>query len=83
MTTLQERFEAQPIFVMNDEAYDNMLKKLTDGSTGEWSYINICPHPSSADCRCPKYLNILKDGKMKKLVKGIWKETIPVSAICE
>jgi len=77
-TLLQEQFESQPVFVMNDIAYDRMYKKLTDGSTGEWSYINICPHRSSAACDCPKYLNILKDGVMKKLIKGEWKQTIPL-----
>jgi hypothetical protein len=79
MTTQQEHYERQPIFFINNVAYVDMHRKLTNGSAGEWSYPFCCTHKKVLDCNCPRFLNVLKDGKIMRLIKGEWKETLPES----
>lgn len=48
--------EFQRIYALNDAAYNRILKKLKNGSKGEWSYIGTCPHSNPKDCVCKKTL---------------------------
>jgi hypothetical protein len=63
---------SQRIYALNNIAYNRILKKLKRGSKGEWSYNGICPHKNPKECVCEKNLNILKNGKIMRLVNGIW-----------
>ena len=50
-----------PYWALNDEAYERIAEKLRKGSSGEWSYMNVCPHSGNAAakqlCTCPRMLN--------------------------
>ena len=66
-------WDDQPYYVINDEAYDRMLRKLQTGeSQYEWSYLTQgCPHPPG-QCVCPRHKNVLdaETGEIVRLVKG-------------
>ena len=58
---MEEDWKSRPLWVLNDEAYDRIMEKLRNGSEGEWSYLNYCPHqgPDRRErCTCPKMLNV-------------------------
>ncbi len=63
----------EPFFVLNDNAYDRILQKLQNGSPYEWTYQGICPHSDPAQCTCPKFMNILRDGNIIRIVNGVQK----------
>ena len=68
----------QPEFVIADAAYDRMLRKLENGSRFEWSYPGTCPH-TRGPCTCPKFMNVLKDGKIIRIVNGMQKPVYKAS----
>ena len=49
--------------ILDDETYDSIFTKLSDGSPFEWSYPPgvLCPHPADqrSICPCAKYMNVL------------------------
>ena len=45
-----------------------MYHKLKHGSRFEWSYVGTCPHPGV--CDCPKFMNVLKDDKIIRIIGG-------------
>ena len=51
-----------PYWALNDEAYERIAEKLRKGSSGEWSYMNACPHSGNTAakqmCTCPRMLNV-------------------------
>ena len=51
-----------PHWALNDEAYERIAEKLRKGSSGEWSYMNACPHGGNAAakqlCTCPRMVNV-------------------------
>ena len=57
-----------PFYVLNDAAYTRMYHKLKHGSRFEWSYVGTCPHPGV--CDCPKFMNVLKDDKIIRIIGG-------------
>ena len=67
---------SQPFYVINDEGYNNIFTALTNGERFMKSYIGTCPHKKKEDCKCPFYLNFLKDGKMVRSVNGEIKEVL-------
>jgi hypothetical protein len=69
----------QQYYVLGDDSYARMLAKLQAGSRFEWSYPGPCPTP--VDCRCPRWRNVLKDGKIMRVVNGRWKPVYPLSAV--
>lgn len=67
---------SQPFYAINDEGYNRMFAALTNGERFMKSYITTCPHKNKDDCRCPCYINFLKDGKMVRSVNGEIKEVL-------
>eukprot|EP00966_Prymnesium_polylepis_P120677 2788434-Prymnesium_polylepis.1 len=65
--------------MIEDASYARMLAKLQAGSPFEWSYVGMCPHPGN--CRCPRWQNMLKDGKIARVIDGRWKPVYPASAV--
>ena len=59
---------SQPFYVITDAAYDRMFHKLNNGSRFEWSFPGPCPH--FGKCVCPKFMNVLKDGKIIRVANG-------------
>lgn len=80
-TANDESWMNQPYFVVGDRIYSNLKQKLNNGSKGEWFY--LCPSQCKANtggvCDCAKLLNVLRDGKIMRLVKGTWKPVYSVS----
>lgn len=72
-------WRSQPFFVINDEAYARMLRKLRSGSSVEYTYAGVCPH-NRHQCRCPKMANVLRNGRIVRLVDG---EEKPVYSLSE
>ena len=68
----------QPFYVVTDDAYDRMLNKLIKGEPA-YTYITTCPHRNPADCRCPKNENILKEGRIVRIVDGVEKKVMKLS----
>ena len=73
---------SQPFFVLNDAAYDRIYQKLSNGSRFEWTYPGTCPHPRG-QCVCPKFMNVLKDGKIIRIINGTQKPVYKASEIQE
>ena len=72
---------SQAFFVLNDTAYERMKGKLQNGSRFEWSYLGVCPHNNAADCTCPRFMNVLKDGKIIRIMNGTQKPVYKASEI--
>jgi len=77
----QKILDAQPFYVVTDDAYDRMMDKLLCGERyvktySEWG----CPHSQTTnDCKCSFNLNFLKEGKIVRANKGIIKPVIKLS----
>jgi len=69
----------QAYYILNDAAHARMLAKLEAGSRHEWSFAGTCPTPG--DCRCPRFLNVLKDGKIVRVINGLQRPVYPLSAV--
>ena len=66
-----------PRCVINNEAYDRMLRQLQSGEPHVWSYKNICPCSRKEDCRCTKHKNILNaEGEMVRVIGGVQKPVL-------
>lgn len=72
----------QPFFVLADASYDCIYQKLMNGSRFEWTFAGTCPHPRG-QCVCPKFMNVLKDGKIIRIVNGTQKPVYKASEMQE
>ena len=72
----------QPFFVINDEGYNRMMERLRGGERYAKSFMGVCPHQDSADCRCKFFINFLdKEGNMVRVVNGEVKPVVPLSVV--
>ena len=71
--------EEQPFYVLQDDSYDRMLHKLQNGSDSEWSYTGLCPHRNKNDSECTKFMNVLHDNKIVRIVNGEQRPVIKAS----
>ena len=60
---LQKMADKPIIHAVTNDAYDRMMAQLRGGAPYVYTYRNVCPHGPST-CRCPKWKNFLKDGKI-------------------
>ena len=74
-------FNRQPLFAVDDSAYDRMLLKLQNGAASLKTYVNYCPHNNPTHCDCFYSENILKDGRIFRTYKGAVKPVIKLSEI--
>ena len=75
-----ENWDNQPFFVINDEAYENIMMKLRSGeSKFEKTYAHLCPHKNKNDCKCKFHINFLKDDELVRCVNGELKPVLSVS----
>ena len=65
----RQSMEEHQFYVLADAAYDRMHKKLKKGSRFEWSYPDTCPDPPGR-CICQKFMNVMKDDKIIRIVNG-------------
>jgi len=75
----QKILDAQPFYVVTDDAYDRMMDKLLCGERYVKTYLSVCPHKRKKDCKCSFNLNFLKEGKIVRANKGIIKPVIKLS----
>jgi hypothetical protein len=74
--------EAQPFYVVDDEAYNRMMTKLKGGAAFVKSFKTHTNCPHAADCTCEFYKNYLdKDGIMVRNCGGSIKDVISISAL--
>ena len=79
----EAHFNAQPFFVLNDEAYLNIANELRNGKPFVKSYATTCPHRERRRCRCPYFKNVLVDGNIWREFNGQLKPVFSVSALRE
>ncbi len=63
-------YGSQDFFVLDDPSYDRIFQKLTNGSRFEWSFPTKCPEPPGQVCTCPRFMNVLSEGKIVRIVNG-------------
>ena len=68
--TVMSNWEDQECFVIQDEPYDRMFRRLMRGKRYELSYSHVGGCSGPRTCKCPKMMNVLRGGKMVRLVKG-------------
>jgi hypothetical protein len=56
-------------FALNDVAYDRIMARLRNGESWVKSFVTVCPH-QKAECKCPFYRNVLRNGRIERLVDG-------------
>ena len=78
-----ERLNAQPFYVVNDQAYNRMKLKLVNGERFVKTYLTICPHSSTNNCKCPFNINFLKDDEIVRMNNGTLKSVYPLSHFIE
>ena len=73
----------QEMFVVGDDAYERMLNKLQMGASVEYTYVNKCPHHNRNPrlCNCARFINVLKNGKIVRLIDGTEKPVYRLSEI--
>lgn len=64
--------------VLNDEAFNRIKGKLEGGERYVKSYLGTCPHTNKKDCKCPFFLNFLRDGAVFRIRNG---KQIPVVSV--
>ena len=64
---LMEQIKKQPFFVVNDEAYARMLKKLQDGEPFVKTFPTTCRHTADK-CSCMYFSNTLHEGGIVRKV---------------
>jgi hypothetical protein len=57
-------FNANPFFILSDNSYYTIMNKLIKSSKIQYTYIVDCKHSNKDSCPCPKYRNILYNGKL-------------------
>ena len=82
MEQIKAQHANQPFFVVNDEAYNRMMKTLKDGEKSVKSYIRVCPHKRKEDCKCEFYENYLDDdGCMVRNIGGTTKPVLSITML--
>lgn len=79
---MEIHWRSQPFYVVNDEAYERMKNKLESGESNvEYTYMTTCPHSVKSNCRCPRMMNILKNGRIVRLIDGEEKPVLKLSEL--
>jgi hypothetical protein len=78
---INETLNAQPFYVVDDEAYRRMLDKLNNGQQFVKTYLSVCPHRNVSECKCPFQLNFLKDGIIVRSNSGKIKPVVSLSSL--
>jgi hypothetical protein len=82
MEQIKTQHTNQPFFVVNDEAYNRMMKALRDGEKSVKSYLHVCPHKRKQDCNCEYYENYLdKEGMMVRKVGDTIKPVLSLTML--
>jgi hypothetical protein len=70
MAYTSEQHSQQAFFVLLDAAYNNILHKLQNGSEVEYSYVGRCPDMDPSRCTCPRFANVLRNGRIMRVIGG-------------
>ena len=76
MPITQEMLDKQPIYCVDDAAYERMMNSLKNGERFVKTYTSFCPHKNGADCDCPFNINFLEDGAIFRVNGGLKKPVV-------
>ena len=69
--TLVSNWKDQQRYMISDENYDILHRALRRGKQRyQYSFFKKCYHTCRRDCDCPKMVNVLRNGKIVRLVNG-------------